>query len=205
MAGFRYTLVALMASLVSSLVLGQNLVTNSDFDADVTGWTTGSTATIVWHPLDADGNPLSGSAVVTNLSTTPGDSSGARQCIEGIVGGEFYRAGAEILVPSGQSETGRANVLIQWYVVPGCSSQLGSSSTPWIDDLTPDVWLNTANTFAAPPGVQAARLRLSVEKDQDSGILDAHFDGVEFAKEQLFSDGFESSDTSAWSSDVGGI
>lgn len=204
MTRFRFLTVALFAVFTTPLTWGQNLVSNPDFEADVTGWTTDPAATVLWSPLDADGNPLSGSAVVTNLSTTAGDSTGARQCIEDIVGGEFYRVAAEILVPGGQAETGGANLLVQWYADSGCFSQLGGVLTPWVTDATPDVWLTSVDTFAAPMGVQSARLRLSVAKDQVSGTLDAHFDNVEFAKEHLFGDGFESSDTSAWSSVVGG-
>ncbi len=205
MAMVRYTVLALAVVVSAAFAWGQNLVSNPNFDTDVAGWLPVATADIMWYPLDADGNPASGSALVTNLSTTAGDSTGARQCIEDITGGEVHSVAAEILVPGGQSQTGRANLLIQWYELPNCSGFLGLSSTPWIYDSTPDVWYPSFNTTVAPSGAHSARLRLSVEKDQDSGTLLAHFDNVEFSKDQVFGDGFESSDTSAWSSVVGGV
>lgn len=200
----HFTALVLAAMFVAPVALGQNLASNPNFDTDVTEWAPFATASIVWNPLDADGAPASGSALVTNLSTTAGDSTGARQCIGGITGGTVYRFAAEILVPGGQSETGRANLLVQWYDQPGCSSgQVGMFLTPWVTDATPDVWHTSSDSAEAPSGAQSARLRLSVLKLEDSGALDAHFDKVVF-KEQLFGDGFESGDASAWSSVVGG-
>jgi len=192
---FRLTIIALAAGFTASFAWGQNLVSNPGFDTDVAGWTTGSTATIQWNPFDADSNPASGSALVTNLSTTAGDATGARQINMDIAGGEHYNIAAEILMPSGQSTTGRANLLVQWYDQANCTGFVGLFLTPWVTDSTPDVWYLSFGTTLAPADAQCARLRLSVWKDQDSGTLDAHFDNVEFTKDQVFGDGFESSDS----------
>jgi len=67
---------------------------------------------------------------------------------------------------------------------------------------TPNVWYTSVESGEAPSGTEAARLRLSIIKVEDSGSLDANFDNVEFI-EHLFADGFESGDTSARSSAVG--
>jgi len=192
---FRLTIIALAVGFMTDFAWGQNLVSNSDFDTDVTGWTVGSTVVVQWDSLDADSNPASGSALVTNISTTAGDAAGARQYITDIAGGEYYKIAAEILVPSGQSETGKANLLVQWYDQANCTGQVGLFLTPWVTDSTPDVWYPSFGTTLAPAGAQCARLRLSVWKDQNSGTLDAHFDNVGFAKDQVFTDGFESPGT----------
>lgn len=189
----RLFITALAAGLITNLAWGQNLVSNPGFDTDITGWSTGETATVQWDCIDADGNPASGSALVTNLSTTANDATGARQYITGITGGEYYKIFADTLIPSGQSATGRANLLVQWYDQANCTGQVGLFSTPWVTDSTPDVWLPTFGTALAPASAQCARLRLTVWKDQDSGTLDAHFDNVGFAKDQVFADSFEAS------------
>ena len=58
-------------------VEAQNLVVNSDFDTDLTGWSgIGS-----WNPLDAWGSPTSGSA--TWINTFPsGGANYLEQCVE---------------------------------------------------------------------------------------------------------------------------
>jgi hypothetical protein len=203
MAIVRCTIVALASVLGVTFAWGQNLVSNPSFDTDVIGWTPFAMTTIVWDSLDAYGNPASGSALVSNASTTPGDATGSRQCVEGILGGQAYHIGADILVPGGQAETGAGELLVQWYDQPGCGGFLGLVSSSEIPTSTPDVWYTVSVISEAPPGTVAARFRLTVEKNEASGSLDAHFDNV-VLEPLLFGDGFESGDTSFWSSTVGG-
>ena len=205
MAAFRFTILGVAILFVVSPTWSQNLVSNPDFDSDVTGWPPLSQASIVWASLDSSGSPVSGSAMVTNLSTTAHDGTGARQCINGLTGGQNYRVAADILIPSGQSESGDAYILVQWYDQPGCSSGfLGLFERPKILTSTPDIWYTSASTGEAPPGTLAARFRLSITKQEAFGMVDAHFDHV-IMEPALFADGFESSDTSAWSTVVGGV
>lgn len=181
---------------------GQNLVVNPDFATDVTGWSAFTTAAIEWNSLDSGGSVASGSGVVTNLSTTPGDATGARQCVEGLTGSSFYRFVADILVPSAQTETGNAYLLVQWYAGAKCDGGgLGFVWTRYIQSFTPDVWYTEPSYSQAPSAALSARLTLSVRKNEDLGTLRAHFDNVVF-EEMIFGDGFESSDLTAWSHTV---
>jgi hypothetical protein len=194
--------VAFVVVILAPSAWGQNLVANPDFATDVAGWSPGLNATIDWSPLDAGAAPGSGSGLVTNLSTTSNEASGARHCIGGISAGIFYLSSAEVLVPSGQSETGKADLLVQWYAAPGCGGgQLGLDSTSDVRSSTPDVWYDSSGYVQAPSGAQSARLRLSVFKTEDYGTLHAHFDNVVF-EEMIFGDGFESNDLTAWSTTV---
>jgi len=70
----------LLALLMGSGDSHAQLLSNTQFDTDVSGWTAGAKATVEWDPLDADASLTSGSALVTNISDTAGDSTGARQC-----------------------------------------------------------------------------------------------------------------------------
>lgn len=197
------SLVALVLAVVfpASFALGQNLVLNPDFDTDVAEWTPSYQATLGWDPLDADGDLSSGSALVTCTADSPNDSNGAYQCIAGLSGDVFYHFAADILTPSGQSETGHAHLLVQWYSEPDCTGQLGVFSTYGFPSTTADVWLTDHGVDLAPSGTQTARLRLSVWKNEAGGTLDAHFDNVVF-EAWIFVDGFDSGDTSVWSSTV---
>lgn len=203
MRSARFTALAFAVVCLAPLAEGQNLVSNSGFDTDVTGWSPFLMASIAWSSLDATAAPSSGSAFLTNSSTTAIDGTGARQCIDGLGGGLRYRISADILVPGGQSTTGEAYLLVQWYDQPGCGGgNLGLFTSPAIMTSTPDVWYTSVESGEAPTGTQSARLRLSIIKIEDSGSLDANFDNVEFI-EHIFSDGFESGDTTAWTSAVG--
>ena len=197
----RVAVLVLTFQLPVSVAWSQNLVLNADFDTDVTEWSTFTTATIDWSPMDADGNPASGSAVVTNLSDTAGDSTGARQCIDGISEGTSYLFAVDILLPGGQSETGYADLFVQWNDEPGCSGYLGSAFSPHVSIATPDVWYRVSDMAQAPAGAESARVRLSVRKWEDHGTLAVHHDTVEF-EAMIFVDGFESGDCSGWSLEV---
>jgi hypothetical protein len=201
--GGRFAAVACAVLFVVPVAEGQNLVFNPDFDVDVAGWTALSEATLAWDPLDSSGSSTSGSAVVSNLAASAGSGTGVLQCIEGLQGGLTYLFDADILVPGGQSNTGQAYLLVQWYDQPGCNLGflgliLGSAVTTGMTDA----WYRVADFGVAPAGTAAARVRLDVLKVQASGSLDAHFDAVGF-EEVLYYDGFESSDTNAWSAVVG--
>jgi hypothetical protein len=196
-----FATIALAVVISAPFAWGQNLAVNGDFDTDVTGWFPATTAAIDWTSLDADANPASGSALVTNLSTTAGDATGASQCIEGLTGEAFYLFAAEMLVPGGQSETGHAFLFVQWNDEAGCSGYLGSAFSSQVQSSTPNVWYGVSEIVQAPLGTESARLRLSVLKHEDVGALQTHFDNVVF-EELIFIDGFESGDTSAWSTTV---
>jgi len=196
---FRVSAMFLTAVFVTHFASGQ-VVSNPEFDVDVTGWNPFPQASIVWSPLDALGSPSSGSGLVTNMSTTAMDATGVRQCLDGISGLAEYLISANALVPGGQSETGYTYLLVQWYDGISCSgTQLGFGFSPGVSNPTADVWYRDWETVEAPAAAQSARLALMVYKHQDTGMLDAHFDNVEFT-EIIFVDGFELGDTLAWSS-----
>lgn len=197
---FRVSALFLAAVFVTQFASGQVVVSNPGFDADVIGWNAFAEASIVWSPLDALASPSSGSGLVTNMSPTALDATGARQCLEGVTGLADYLISANVLVPGGQSETGYTYLVVQWYDGLSCAgANLGFSLSPGVLNPTVDVWYRDWGTVEAPSAAQSARLLLMVLKHQDIGTLDAHYDNVEFI-EIIFVDGFESGDTTAWSS-----
>jgi hypothetical protein len=202
MRGTARAIVALAIFFLAPTTWGQNLVINPDFATDVGDWSVYATSAIDWNSLDSEGSLASGSGLVTNMSTTALDATGARQCVEGLTGGSFYRFVADILVPSGQTETGKAYLLVQWYAGAKCDGGgLGLIWTPYIQSFTPDAWYTEPGYSKAPTAALSARLTLSVRKTEDFGTLQAHFDNVVF-EEMIFGDDFESGDLTAWSQTV---
>ena len=177
-----YTMMLLFIYFIGSSAAQAQPLSNTRFDTDVTGWFPDISSSIDWNPLDADANPASsGSGLVTNLSSSAGDSSGARQCANETTEGETYFLGAEVYIPSGQTETGWGDLLVQWFSEAGCSgSQIGLFITSAVPTSTPDLWLPVIGLPVAPAGSKSARVRLSVRKDAGVGSLAAHFDNVLF-------------------------
>ena len=191
----------LIASLWVSSGLQAQLLTNTRFDTDVSGWPAGNKSTVEWDPLDFEASPSSGSALVTNVSDTSGDSVGPRQCAVGIAGDVTYEVGAEVYIPGAQSETGWADLLVQWYSDAGCTTQISLESTSRVLSSTADTWLPVSGWLVAPAGSQSAYVRLSVRKQQATGSLAAHFDNVVFAP-LIFADDFETGTICLWSTSV---
>ncbi len=198
---FRLVAITTAVLFSGSLVLGQNLVSNSSFDTDVMGWTALFGASLMWDPLDADGDPLSGSSLVTNIDPDPYDGNGAAQCIDGLNGERTYGFSADINIPGGQIETGHAYLLIQWYSGAGCSGAIGLAESPQVTSATTDAWVTSSHLAQSPAGTQSGRIRLSVLKIEAGGSLDAHFDNA-WLEAAIFVDGFESGGLTAWSSSV---
>jgi hypothetical protein len=97
--------VALMLDKSRGLVLGPELVTNGTFDADLTGWNTGSGATIT---RDTAIFP-SGGLLVT---ASGGTASFSSTTVSGLVAGKRYVLSADMFTPSGQ-DVSRATIGFQ--------------------------------------------------------------------------------------------
>lgn len=170
----------------SPLNLPAQVLIDDTFDENVDSWPASWMNTIVWDPLDALGNSSSGSALVTNISDDPNDATGPEQCVEGIEAGQFYRVGADVLVPGGQTETGTARMLLRWYGDHCMGNQTGGwAVTNQIDSSVSDVWLPISAAGVAPKGTSSARIRLGILKSNADGSLAAHFDNVVFERLDL--------------------
>jgi hypothetical protein len=103
-----------------------------------------------------------------------------------------------VWIPSGQTESGFADLLVQFFAQSGCvvATELVVSSA--VNSSRQDEWLPLWKLFTTPALTQSLRLRLDVYKVEPGGSLSAQFDDVELLL-AVFADGFEIGDTSAWS------
>ncbi|MDX2436473.1 MAG: hypothetical protein QNL88_05415 [Acidobacteriota bacterium] len=178
--------IGLFLVFCSPLNLPAQVLVDDTFDENVDSWPAGWENTIVWDPLDEQGSSSSGSALVTNISTTAGDATGSQLCVEGIEAGELYRVGADVLVPEGQTETGVARLLLRWYGDGCAGSQTGSwVITNEIDSSDSETWLPVSAAGVAPEETRSARIRLGIRKSEADGSLAAHFDNVVFERLDL--------------------
>ncbi len=183
MTKFGGAAITLAVALAGGATLSaQNLVTNPDFNTDVSGWAPGGIVTLTHSPLDAFGSPTSGSGWLLNPSPTP-YNAGALQCIDTpLTGGASYDIGAWIRVPSGQTGTGTAGLFAWFHSGAACGgSQIGTLEiSPYLPPPT-DSWTLSTATGAAPAGTLSVTVYLNVLKTStDSGSFGAYFDGVRF-------------------------
>lgn len=198
---YRVVLLCLLVVLgVTMPVAAQNLVDNGDFDLDVSSWTPISVVDFQWEPLDSQSDPSSGSGLAANTGNA-GSNSGITQCIESIEAGRSYELSAWLDISPSQSGEGNAKLFVWWRDEPGCTgTQSTALATPYT--VTTSGWeLRSAPAEVAPAGTVSATLYLNVVKS--SMVADTFyvsFDDIDLRIEgSLFFDGFESSDTSAWS------
>ena len=187
--------------LIGSGAWSENVVFNPGFDTDVSGWTVESYVSISWSLMDANLNPASGSAEVTNSSPGPQNGTGITQCLDITpIEGAAYDFGGKALIPDGQARTGSAQVGLRWWSGSNCSgSTVGTQ--PRRATSTLGAWVELSSTEQiAPAGAASAQFVAFPSKLEAGGSLVAHFDDLYFRNTPLFADGFESGDLTAWSS-----
>jgi hypothetical protein len=162
----------LLLVMAAGATQAQNLVTNPGFDTGVAGW--GPAVAIAWDGTrDADGNPHSGSAQVTDvggfiLTCFPI----IRQCIPGtFTAGDTYSFGGKLFVRLGQPivqpPTG-GWVEVGWFADPTCSTPpVGGGIGPTVNAT--GAWASSTGVSTVPPGGAAAAELRGATCDGDLG------------------------------------
>jgi hypothetical protein len=171
----RVTLLVLCTTVPSSIALAQNLLTNPNFNQNISGWTAIPAGTATWDATDIDASPSSGSARVTNS----GSQAQFQQCVA-VSPGAKYDLIAHMRIPSGQAGTGAAFIAINYYASAGCSgASRGSSSTSGVSET--GRWLGDS-LFARPSingDALSAMVSLVVTRTTGSTFA-AQFDSIQF-------------------------
>jgi hypothetical protein len=163
--------------LAPAPLLAQNLVTNPNFNTDLSTWqVSGGTFDAT---VDANASPSSGSVHI--VQTVPGSnnasSTGVIQCIDGVVGGSTYNFGSKILLASAPAGGSVVTGLI-FASGPGCgppTQQVFSAA------VTPGAGFQAANgTIVAPAGSQSVQISKFAITGANPGDFDMHVDDFFF-------------------------
>jgi hypothetical protein len=201
-----------------------NLVVNPNFDDDLWGWTTSSPSEINHDTDDAGAAPTSGSAAITNL-TGAGHTMSLTQCVP-VTRAQAYVVNGRVRMDSGAPTTGAKVV---FYNGASCGgSALATTSIPAVPGMPYGLFCDgfeSGDTSAwglagggggcggvgdfeqlsgmvvAPFGAVSAEVSFVLDAGTSPDFT-AELDDLQFYQE-LFRDGFESGDTSAWSGTVG--
>jgi uncharacterized repeat protein (TIGR01451 family) len=180
-----------------------NALDNAHFDCSTEAWLLQSATPgeIAHSAIDSAGSPLSGSLEFRQLGVNTAYE--ASQCASLVASRESSLSGTyQLAAPAGSllSLTARCTS----FAGDDCTSSLGASSLTLLLGDTSGAWLPFDLTVAARPGRQSIRCAFAVNTPTGSDFtlrLDRLFldDGG-----GIFSDGFETGDSSAWSAEVGG-
>ena len=160
-------------------IKAENLVRNGTFDTDVSQWIVDAPAAQAgWYGADASGYALSGSALVSNVSTGPSNGAGISQCIAtpAVVAGATYTYGGRVRTASGQARTGRTFLGLRWYTTPDCSGQ--SDDQVGVETRVLDVWISLSQVSTAPAGTRSVEFAAFPSKVEAGGILQSAFDDL---------------------------
>ena len=184
-----------------------NLLLNGHFDAcagpvTLTPWVEASTPPNTVQPSeagqDASGSPLSGSAA---FSHTQDGASSLGQCVPiDRIGALDLRARQRFSSPG--VERGILRVGCKFFDAPSCSgSNLGLQFITSTLEDTGSLWQPLETRFTLPTGVRSGLCAFTLEPESSTlPTFDLGLDALFLGDSLVFRDGFESGNTSVWSS-----
>jgi len=179
-----------------------NWLANPNFDLDLAGWTIAEPAPgETQHGVDdADLKPTSGSAEIQTASGA-GQVWGLAQCFP-VAAFDLVEGSARVGLVSTTPGDPTASLGIDFYAAAACGGALVGSavSAPQAGDSAGVFVALTTGAASAPGLALSARFTLGLQggaANEFTATWDNPFFGI---PAPLFADGFESEDTSAWSS-----
>ena len=178
-----------------------NVFANGHFDCDASLWNAvaATPAEITWTGADdADDADDSGSVNFTNLAPGVDTSFRLWQCYD-IPSAARFDVAARVRLAAAPGDFIGFSRRCEFFSAPACSGSLGVQTSALALQDTGGNWLTIAAQIVRPVGAVAARCDFSFETATGESF-DGWLDATRFtATGALFSDGFESGNTAAWS------
>ncbi len=202
----RATWAFALSLVIAGPAMAQNLLVNPGFDAtdQLSGWTcTTTNGVATWSPDDRLDSPTSGSIQHDVTATADNRHVRCSQCVP--VNEQFgYLASTWFFWPddSDVSQQGSTRISIVFYTDASCTVNAGGGD---IEIKSPilETWLHLeTEEVVAPIGAVAANIHVFTWQNNAHQPVRARLDDLDFRTTTVFRDGFESGDTSAWSSSV---
>lgn len=176
----------------------ENLFSGGHFDCGLGIWDT-SSPKIAHSEDDLDDSADSGSAAVVNVSSS--DTYEFDQCVE-LAGEEMFRLeGGMRLGTEGPAVT--AQLVCEFFAGTDCDgASTGSARSAFLVADTGISWVPLEVLLESPSGTASARCGAKLSA-RYGDAFDARLDQIRLlAGTLIFEDGFESGDTTAWSSTI---
>ncbi len=178
----------------------ENLLANGHFDCGLAGWTvTQATAGEVdFDEDDADAADDSGSAQTVNLMPGIDTSFGVSQCVAVPAGVELDLS-ARVRLAAAVGVTVSFVRSCEFFSGGACTGLLGGVSDAFLLQDTGGTWLTLARQVTSAASAASVRCRFRWETPSGASFTGS-FDQLFLSDVgEIFSDGFESGDTSQWS------
>jgi uncharacterized repeat protein (TIGR01451 family) len=180
-----------------------NRFANGHFDCDLGGWTVAvaTPGEIAWDAQDADGADASGSALTTNLLPGIDTTFTLSQCVA-VTPGVMHDLGLRLRLDAATGVTIGFSRSCEFFTAAACTGSLGIAGDTFALQNTGG-WLTLDRHLTPPAGAAAARCRFRFNTAAGASF-NGRLDRLSLtAPNLIFADGFESGDTSRWSSCVG--
>jgi uncharacterized repeat protein (TIGR01451 family) len=180
----------------------RNLFVNGQFDCDIDTWVAVSTlpGELSHSSEDVDDSLLSGSALTTNLSASTDFALG--QCANGVLPTLAYSFAGQMRLDAAPGELLTVTRTCEFFSLADCAgTSLGLTSGVAFFTDTGGAWEPLESSLLAPDGAASALCSYDL-RIPTGGSFDAYLDELTLSTADLapiFSDGFESGDTTAWS------
>ncbi len=187
---------ALINTALDFASLGNHLM-NPNFDRDLSGWTLSDLSAIFLQD-DADGAAGSGAArsVVTNQAET------FAQCVDGSSLNEpfdYLELRGRARITERAATAVRMTASLTPFDQPSCTgTDLGLVASEEVAGDTAGQWHDLQVGLRVPAGAQSVLVGFVAVPDDAAADADVDLDRCVLLRSVLFSDGFESGDTSAW-------
>jgi hypothetical protein len=166
-----------------------NSLWNPGFDLGVTGWDDaasggGVNVYLVAAPDDRQGDLSGYAGLVTNTSSGAGIDVGtlaleSSTCV-GVTEGDTVQLRGWIRVPSAQTRSGSARLVLRWSELAHCAGNAGLVEGTAIS--APGDWTFVGNSIpvplVAPPGIDSFTVGLAVTKNEAGGSFFAYYDDL---------------------------
>lgn len=161
-----------------TMAQAQNLVTNPDFDVDVSAWSPNGAVIAFDSTQNAAGAAGSGAISVTN-NIGNGITVSVAQCISSPLSAGTYDFGGWLLFPTGQAGTGTAGVSASLFASTDCTGNSLAFSNA--TGVPVGGWNLHTLMLVAPAGVFSAAIVLRIDTPPNGPApMTAWFDGVRF-------------------------
>jgi hypothetical protein len=147
----------------------QNLLTNPNFDTDLSGWS------VFGAVFDGTaGSPTPGSAKFTAsvAGTNATIFSGLTQCVSGIVAGTSYDVSGQLRLSSAPPG-GTAFVAVAWYTGAACTSPVSTDGANGVSGAT---FQTSGGSFVAPAGAVSANFTVWIATSTTPGSFTVNVD-----------------------------
>lgn len=181
-----------LALTASWPAIAGNLVVNPGFATDLTPWNAFNyfDLTVVWSPLDANGDPASGSVEGTvPIHGTFRGPPYVIQCVT-VTPNTRYVVGVKALIPStSAAPTASAGVLANTYPSSDCS---GNANVHHLSPVTSaqDTWIDIRHPLQTAADEHSIQLNLRVQAPHGT-LLRSYFDDALILPDDLLASDFE--------------